>query len=411
MLGIGCWVLGRVGFLARQSLRFGDSVAALIGCNASSVLIASLLVLTIVADDRTLSHTSRTQSRDYWRPMSTVDAPTARGLAAAIWTGREMIVWGGHTASTFSRGNFDTVGAYNPATDSWRQFDATGVANGPTTTIVWTGREMIVCCNEWASRGRYDPATDTWSPLHLPPELASRIAPTATWTGTEVIFWGGQSTPDQGPLGFRFNPDTAAWTPMNGEGEPSPRWGHTAIWTGTELVVWGGFAYRDVASGPRPSGARYNPLTDRWQAMTMDQAPSPRGLHAAVWTGREMLIFGGGGAAPSLDAARYDPAINTWRPMAAPPTVGANTLLPPAIWTGQAALAWLPAGDPLGPGTMWRYDLAQNLWQSGTIEGAPVAPRRGAVAVWTGAEAIVWGGGNLPYRNDGGRYTPPPLER
>ena len=55
-----------------------------------------------------------------------------------------MIVWGGYGNS----GNVNTGGRYNPATDSWT---STSTTNAPEArylhTAVWTGSEMIV----WAA--------------------------------------------------------------------------------------------------------------------------------------------------------------------------------------------------------------------------------------------------------------------
>jgi len=40
-------------------------------------------------------------------------------------------------------------------------------------------------------------------------------------------------------------------------------------------------------------GARYDAATDTWTPITTTNAPKPRFLHTAVWTGREMLVWGG----------------------------------------------------------------------------------------------------------------------
>src|SRR6476619_771329 len=46
------------------------------------------------------------------------------------------------------------------------------------------------------------------------------------------------------------------WTPTSGP--PDHRVGHTAVWTGSEMIVWGGF--RDLFT-PFNTGGRYNPST------------------------------------------------------------------------------------------------------------------------------------------------------
>src|SRR6266436_7935667 len=53
---------------------------------------------------------------DTWTPTSLTNAPSVRYLHTAVWTGSEMIVWGGTTGVG---SYFNTGGRYNPSTDSW----------------------------------------------------------------------------------------------------------------------------------------------------------------------------------------------------------------------------------------------------------------------------------------------------
>ena len=41
------------------------------------------------------------------------------------------------------------------------------------------------------------------------------------------------------------------------------------------------------------TGGRYNPSTDSWTATSTTNAPAARGVHTAVWTGSEMIVWGG----------------------------------------------------------------------------------------------------------------------
>jgi Glycosyl hydrolase family 99 len=61
---------------------------------------------------------------------------------------------------------------------------------------------------------------------------------------------------------------------------------HTAVWTGSEMIVWGGITFTGT-------GGRYNPGTNSWTATSITNAPSARGAHTAVWTGSEMIVWGG----------------------------------------------------------------------------------------------------------------------
>jgi hypothetical protein len=79
------------------------------------------------------------------------------------------------------------------------------------------------------------------------------------------------------------------WIATSTTNAPSGRWRHTAVWTGSEMIVWGGFG----SAGLLNTGGRYNPSTDSWTATSTVNAPSVRYLHTAVWTGSEMIVWGG----------------------------------------------------------------------------------------------------------------------
>src|SRR5205814_8237852 len=95
---------------------------------------------------------------------STANAPDGRQLHTAVWTGSEMIVWGGYNGSNY----FNTGGRYNPGTNSWT---ATSITNTPSAreyrTAVWTGSKMIIwggrdtSFNKWNSGGKDDPSADS----------------------------------------------------------------------------------------------------------------------------------------------------------------------------------------------------------------------------------------------------------
>jgi hypothetical protein len=80
------------------------------------------------------------------------------------------------------------------------------------------------------------------------------------------------------------------WTPTNLTGAPDGRVSHTAVWTGSEMIVWGG---DDENSLEINTGGRYNPSTDSWTATSTTNAPEARVYHTAVWTGSEMIVWGG----------------------------------------------------------------------------------------------------------------------
>ena len=54
--------------------------------------------------------------------------------------------------------------------------------------------------------------------------------------------------------------------------------------------MWGGYEGGDVFLG---DGGHYDPVADEWTPTATVGAPAARGLHSAVWTGQEMIVWGG----------------------------------------------------------------------------------------------------------------------
>ena len=248
---------------------------------------------------------------DTWTPIALVNTPSARRDHCAVWTGSEMIVWGG-----FKDIVLNTGARYNPATDSWT---ATSLSNAPvgrtTFTATWTGSEMVVWGGQGQqsqiqSGGRYNPATNTWLTTTLVAAPYQRQLQSAIWDGSEVVIWGGSPTPhddprndDPGNTGARYNPGSDSWIATTLNNAPSRRVYHTTVWSGNEMIVWGG-------SGPNhpnnDDGGRYSPVTNTWISTCGTNAPSPRKQATAVWTGQEMIVWGGSNDSTSFNTGgRY----------------------------------------------------------------------------------------------------------
>ncbi len=234
-----------------------------------------------------------------WTPTSTTDAPSNRVSHTAVWTGSEMIVWGGFNGFSSV---LNTGGKYNPSTNSWL---STSTTNAPTArtnhTAVWTGTEMIIW-GGWDAASvpgaapiffnsgrRYNPNTDSWTVTSLSNAPTGRADHTAVWTGSEMIVWGGNKNSLLLNNGGRYNPGTNSWTATSLTNAPSGRIGHTAVWTLSEMIVWGG----STVSGVTDTGGRYDPATGSWAAPSTANAPVGRESHTGVWTGSQMIVWGG----------------------------------------------------------------------------------------------------------------------
>src|SRR5438132_13597518 len=110
-------------------------------------------------------------------------------------------------------------------------------------------------------------------------------------------------------------PGTDSWTATSIANAPADRERHTAVWTGTEMIVWGGTP--GGFSGLN-TGGRYNANTESWTATSTTNAPAGRFGHTAVLTDSEMIVWGGFGAFRSDTGGRKGPGTNS--PAATTPT-------------------------------------------------------------------------------------------
>jgi N-acetylneuraminic acid mutarotase len=344
-------------------------------------------------------------STDSWTATSLINAPEARWYHTAVWTGSEMIVWGGQDYPTF----LNTGGRYTPGTDSWTATNTTNAPSARTGSAVWTGSEMIVWGgydeNLLNTGGRYSPGTDSWVATNITNAPSARLDHTVVWTGNEMVVWGGGAYPTVLNTGGRYNPSMDSWTATGSNNTPSVRAFHTAVWTGSEMIVWGGVYYPPGAVWN--TGGRYDLATDNWTATSTTNAPEARYLHTAVWTGSEMIIWGGS----TYDyiyfntGGRYNPMADSWTatsPINSPIARWLHT----AIWNGSEMVVWGGYGDSGEFNTGGRYNPITDSWITTSITNAPTA-RASHRAVWTGSEMIVWGGWNGPDGlNSGGRYDP-----
>jgi hypothetical protein len=188
---------------------------------------------------------------------------------------------------------------------------------------VWTGTRLVVSGgfhegddDDRTDGAALDPVSGSWSPIATRPTPGScggGSACAGIWTGTVALF----------PVsGLSYDPAADRWSAMAPAPIPDgPAPGEPGVWTGRWFITWGisgadaddasaddGEAGAGSEQGPPPThGATYDPATNRWRPFVPGPLSS-RTLHTAVWTGQEMLIWGGtGGETPVADGASYRP--------------------------------------------------------------------------------------------------------
>lgn len=332
--------------------------------------------------------------------VATAPGPLApRVFVDAVWTGEQFLVIGGSLDNSFT--TTDTSALYDPASDTWTEIAPIGIGPRHTVYPVWTGTEAIfwgggLGASAAGGGARYDPATDAWTALSDAGAPGDRIYHSALWTGNRMLVWGGwDEVSDHLQTGALYNPISDSWTPMATLNAPSPRSFATAIWTGSAAIIWGGCAGpMGACPDVQGTGGVYNPADDSWTPMSSDGAPTARSQSVAVWTGDEMLLFGGatsGNAGDPLNSGfAYNPATDSWRPLSieAAPEPRADSA---AEWIGdEKMLIW---GGVAGQGNGFLYDPSDDQWEViGAGAGAPGPRSRFAHALTGDGRLFIFGG-------------------
>ena len=345
-----------------------------------------------------------------------------RAAHTAIWTGQEMVIWGGST--DFDSDPFTDGAAFNPATRAWRMVPAAPLSPRFDARAFWTGREMIIyggTSTEGVILGdgaAWDPAANRWRALPASP-LGPRDGSVVAWAGDRLVVWGGATVlPDDAPedAEAEVKNDGAAYVPATDGWFPVPaapivaRTGADSVWTGTRFIVTGG--YHEGDDDDRVDGAAFDPVSGEWTPIADRPTPGSCGGGAAcegVWTGKIALFL--------VSGVAYDPAANRWSPMAPAPTRDGPAPGEPVVWTGERLISWginaedtddtadSDASDEPPPVRGGAYDPVADRWQ--TFAAGPLSSRVIHTAVWTGQEMLVWGGtsGDAAL-GDGAAYRP-----
>jgi hypothetical protein len=317
----------------------------------------------------------------HWQALPALPAGqlTPRNQAAVVWTGRQLLVWGGMSGPPLRV--YDDGAAYDPATRRWTPLPRAPEAQwleGDHGLAVWTGRELLVWGGitvpdpvgrpniGWPARGvAYDPERRAWRRLPPPPaDLSKSFHLWAVWSGRELLVGSVEEAGEAGGVAAAaYDPAADRWRML----PPSPGLtgggrrleARTAMWAGSRLLVWNFLratprARNDETDASdrldtRPAGIdlwAYAPAAGRWSALPAPpEAVREVSANAGMtWTGREVVIVGAreesvaGRRRFVTRAGRYDPDRADWAPFDPPPRPrGADLGRAGAVgWTGAA---------------------------------------------------------------------------
>jgi hypothetical protein len=319
-----------------------------------------------------------------WTPID--PGPLAPRFAqSTVWTGAEMIVWGGADsgeATTTGGPVLDDGAAYDPTTGKWRMLPPSPLGARAIPIGVWTGSEMIV----WAGGASdsayparsdgaaYDPQANPWRLIEESP-LPDGLMYSGAWTGSEMV---AVAASDDGLVAGGYNPRSDTWRLIDTDGARIPLESIDFLvvhWTGSRVVV-----VPRLPLGAPLMVAILDPASDSWSvqqplgfgARSLSGAVLDGALHLVSYVassdgtvsldpslewGRNVRLPGldceGGPSVTALAstlfvrdecgrAAIYDPALATLQPAPDPISFaeGAIEELTSLVWTGDQLIGW-----------------------------------------------------------------------
>jgi hypothetical protein len=322
-----------------------------------------------------------------------------------VWTGERVVIWGGAVAppgdpgGVVARGATPFYGAeYDPTTDNWDPLPPSGLEPRIGHSMIWTGRELIVF-GGIAADGRVlsdggilragrvqsdgsstaedeaDLSAGVWSLFQVGDLGATQFPPrayhSAAWDGRYMVITGGIGA-DGSLLADAYAYEVAQnrWNLMS-LASFEPRACHRSVATGSGIVIIGGLGVPDLADteagDPAPDGVLCH------RAVVGAERDDPTAWHLTLEPNPE---------------ARHVPLYEWTVLHDAPAHLGTDF---EAAWTGSAVGIALivPELDSVAP-------ISYVPGSGSTIGALPDAGQLDVsselTAAWNGSELFVWGG-------------------
>ena len=319
----------------------------------------------------------------------------ARGGHSVIWTGEEMIVWGGENSDGGLR--LGDGAAFSPSTSAWRVVAQAPLSPRFLHVAAWTGDEMLVVGGRGERDGAaYDPANDSWreieeSPIPLDSTSVSDSAVGSVWNGQDLVVWSIATN------------QVAAYTPEADTWRILPSidlTGDAGVlrWTGADLYAFADRSYSQPVAAAPLEGARLN-QEGGWEAISpadfsTDELIIGADARLTAWAGDHFIAWTTSGfEGKTMSLSAFDGTWTESDPIPIPPCEGQGE----PIEAGETFVAPGWCGFNLAT-----FEPATGSWTTVQVVGSPTA----RYTVWTGTELLNWGGGCC-YTLEAWRYSPP----
>ncbi len=244
------------------------------------------------------------------------------------------------------------------------------------------GTVLVIGDSQAAGMERYDPVRDVWSAVPAPPTDHGEGFVAAPLTDGHVLLVGGQGAVchDSGRcfIGFNtaaiYDPTANTWTAATPMHAGRHDFTATVLPNGKVLVIGGSSAGgSDSIYSPLASAERYDPATNTWTPVA--NLATARYGHAAALLGDGTVLVAGGITAhgfasnPTIlaSAERYNPATDSWSDAGTMTTALGRfayfDLTAIRLGDGQVLIA--------GGTTIERYDPTTNAWAAAATALTP----------------------------------------
>jgi N-acetylneuraminic acid mutarotase len=231
-------------------------------------------------------------AKDSWRDVESFPTRLNHGNAGVI--GNTIYVAGFYINGGMSTATTE-VYAYDPASDNWLEKSPLPSGTQRAAGCVATDADLMYVIGgahegkSVAAAARYDAAADEWE--ELPPLPERREHCTAGAINGVVYVAGGRADTITGvqPKTWAFDVTAKTWAEV--AALPTPRGGLAGAVLGDRLFVFGGEGNSAASSGVFPNIDAYDPATNSWQALPPMLVPR-HGYGAASIGGRIYLAGG-----------------------------------------------------------------------------------------------------------------------
>lgn len=245
---------------------------------------------------------------------------TARMAPASAWTGAEFLVWGGYQVRFAVDG-----AAYDPEANTWRKLPPAPL-DAAAPSGAWTGSRFLVVTGTPLAAA-YDPVADTWEALAPPPLRDGAIQ--VVVIGARVFVLRQAIDPGQPIAIAELDPAAGTWQRLDDGPAAADGAARPALVAGPLLVV---------------GEAVFDSETGRWSVIERGDCRFSADL--AVATGPLVLS----------PAAAIDVVEHTCRAMPRIPNRpdGGTRVAPVSVWTGRDWIVWSGGGGQ--PGALFAKD-------------------------------------------------------